>query len=151
MCQVSCIWICSSGQKVKMKKKTIHCYMLTFFVRENGKEIYQKYQNACYDVVVKEGGRHQTRISLVKDGAYYCYCAYVLRISRYQILREFNSIIMQTLPFVFVEKHGCWSREWKPAIGLIFHIVMQISHVLCWGQTLEKRQIAENRLVEILK
>ena len=24
-----------------------------------------------------------------------------------QILREFNSIIMQTLPFVFVEKHGC--------------------------------------------
>ena len=33
-----------------------------------------------------------------------------------QILREFNSIIMQTLPFVFVEKHGCWSREWKPAI-----------------------------------
>ena len=32
-----------------------------------------------------------------------------------QIFREFNSIIMQTLPFVFVEKHGCWSREWKPA------------------------------------
>ena len=24
---------------------------------------------------------------------------------------------MQTLPFVFVEKHGCWSREWKPAIA----------------------------------
>ena len=24
-----------------------------------------------------------------------------------QILREFNSIIMETLPFVFVEKHGC--------------------------------------------
>ena len=44
------------------------------------------------------------------------------------------------------------------AIGLIhdsghvvFQIVMQISHVLCWGQTLEKGQIAENRLVEILK
>ena len=43
-------------------------------------------------------------------------------------------------------------------IGLIhdshhvgFQIVMQISHVLCWGQTLEKGQIAENRLVEILK
>ena len=32
-----------------------------------------------------------------------------------------------------------------------FQIVMQISHVLCWAQTLEKRQIAENRLVEILK
>ena len=48
------------------------------------------------------------------------------------------------------------------SIGLIhdsghvgFQIVMQISHVLCWGggggETLEKSQIAENRLVEILK
>ena len=36
-----------------------------------------------------------------------------------QILRELNSIIMQTLPFVFVEKHACWSREWKPAIGSV--------------------------------
>ena len=40
-------------------------------------------------------------------------------------------------------------------IGLIHHgrhvgfqIVMQISHVFCWGgQTLDKKQIAENRLV----
>ena len=43
-------------------------------------------------------------------------------------------------------------------IGLIhdsrhvgFQIVMQISHVLCWGANIGKRQIAENRLVEILK
>ena len=42
-------------------------------------------------------------------------------------------------------------------IGLIlksrhigFQIVMQISHLLCRGQTLATRQIAENRLVEIL-
>ena len=33
-----------------------------------------------------------------------------------QILREFNSIIMQTFSLVFVEKHGRWSREWKPTI-----------------------------------
>ena len=26
---------------------------------------------------------HFSRSALVKDGAYYCYCAYVLRISRY--------------------------------------------------------------------
>ena len=30
-------------------------------------------------------------------------------------------------------------------------IVMQISHVLCEGANIGKRQIAENRLVEILK
>ena len=30
-------------------------------------------------------------------------------------------------------------------------IVMQIIDILCWGQTLERRQIEENRLVEILK
>ena len=43
-------------------------------------------------------------------------------------------------------------------IGLIhdsrhvgFQIVMQISRVLHWGQTLEKRKIAANWLVEILK
>ena len=43
-----------------------------------------------------------------------------------QILREFNSIIMQTLTFVFVEKHGCWSREWKPAIyqAIIRHSIL---------------------------
>ena len=34
-----------------------------------------------------------------------------------QIPREFNSIIMQKFSFVFVEKHGCWSREWKPIIA----------------------------------
>ena len=56
----------------------------------------------------------------------------------------------------------CLLGQEMHAIGLIhdsrhvgFRIVMQISHVLCWGggggQTLEKRQIAENRLVEILK
>ena len=27
--------------------------------------------------------RHQQKLVLLKDGAYYCYCAYVLRISRY--------------------------------------------------------------------
>ena len=32
-----------------------------------------------------------------------------------------------------------------------FEIVMQIIHVLCWRQTLERKQIAENRLLEILK
>ena len=32
-----------------------------------------------------------------------------------------------------------------------FEIVMQIIHVLYWGQKLERRQIAENRIVEILK
>ena len=32
-----------------------------------------------------------------------------------------------------------------------FETVMQIIHVLCWGQTLERRQIAENQLIEILK
>ena len=32
-----------------------------------------------------------------------------------------------------------------------FQIVMQIIHVLCWGVTLEERQIAENRLDKILK
>ena len=33
-----------------------------------------------------------------------------------------------------------------------FQIVMQITVAMCyaWGQTMEKRQIAENRLVEIL-
>ena len=54
-------------------------------------------------------------------------------------------------------ENGMWN-SFSDKIGLIhdswhvgFQIVMQISHVLCWGQTLEKRQIAENRLVEILK
>ena len=32
------------------------------------------------------------------------------------ILREFKAIIMLTSSFVFVEKHGCWSREWNPRI-----------------------------------
>ena len=32
------------------------------------------------------------------------------------ILRELNSIIMQMLSLVFVEKYGCWSREWQPRI-----------------------------------
>ena len=32
------------------------------------------------------------------------------------ILRELKAIIMLTFPFVFVEKHGCWSREWNPRI-----------------------------------
>ena len=44
------------------------------------------------------------------------------------------------------------------AVGLIhdschvgFQIVMQLAMCYAGGQTLEKRQIAENRLVEILK
>ena len=32
------------------------------------------------------------------------------------ILRELKAIIMLTSSFVFVEKHGCWSREWNPRI-----------------------------------
>ena len=35
------------------------------------------------------------------------------------ILRELNSMIMQTLSFVFTEKHGCWSRECKTRIGTL--------------------------------
>ena len=60
---------------------------------------------------------------------------------------------------LLVESHDTVLKNGTVAvIGLIhdsrhvgFQIVMQISHVLCWGQTLEKGQIAENRLVEILK
>ena len=34
------------------------------------------------------------------------------------ILRELKAIIMLTSSFVFVEKHGCWSREWNPRTNL---------------------------------
>ena len=33
----------------------------------------------------------ETKIALVKDGAYYCYCAYVLRILRYS---DFLSVML---------------------------------------------------------
>ena len=33
------------------------------------------------------------------------------------ILRELNSILMQTLSFVFMEKHVHWSHEWKRPIA----------------------------------
>ena len=38
---------------------------------------------ACGNVSANQIFRIVRTLSLVKDGAYYCYCAYVLRISRY--------------------------------------------------------------------
>ena len=64
----------------------------------------------------------------------------------------------QSNNLIFKWSYDPRSYESNRPIGLIhdsrhvsFQIVMQISHLLCWGGNIEKRQIAENRLVEILK
>ena len=44
------------------------------------------------------------------------------------ILRELKAIIMLTSSFVFVEKHGCWSREWNPSIA-IFLVYKHWRHI----------------------
>ena len=36
-----------------------------------------------------------------------------------QILWELNSFLMKTLPFVLINLHRCWSREWKRSIIII--------------------------------
>ena len=48
-------------------------------------EDYQQGQQAMslFTGAVIHGGQFNISISSLKDGAYYCYCAYVLRISRY--------------------------------------------------------------------
>ena len=65
--------------------------------------------------------------TLFKDGAYYCYCAYILRISRYSdflsVMLTNTGIFLRGLKLLYPEKVDLSKYSWYPKrkLGVTMH------------------------------
>ena len=80
----------------------------------------------------KEKGKHIVHFHMTSRRPYWCFKTMKRRPcwSPRQILWELNTFLMQTLYFVSINLHRCWSREWKRSFGR-FHLRHQQLCIYC--------------------